>query len=408
MGTQTQYACQAEATQGAEGLMASRFRAQRSVSELPANDQLYEDWLKHALRTLKEKTWVRYKGVVRDFIADLNHDDIKPPELTENQLLEWLEDKREGFWCKQFMPTLIHTDGPTCRAGHEGVPDRCREKCGDRQLISHRTTYKKFEAVVHFYGWLARTYQTGANPATGAHSFYYEDHGEAIKRRRKPHTPTVDEVRTLIDTTPHLNHAIMYAFAAKHGLRIHELFLLYIDDKHMDLEAGWMKLREFEDPRTGKPEGKRRGNRTLYLDWELRTLLKSYLRWRSRKMAPGQTFKDEHGRDIKHQLVLNNKGAPMSRKFLASHQQFLRKDLERAGLLHGGGGYGNAITWHAFRYFFSNHLDDRKCPSRDYRFLRGDVLRDTEGTYLIERGFDAAKAAYEEYGPIIQFKAHRN
>ncbi len=247
-------------------------------------------------------------------------------------------------------------------------------------------------AINRFYEWLLTEGRINKNPALPVMRAYMEKYREWFdERRRKPdRRPFLpEEIRRLVKGSP-IHHAIAYLLMAKCFLRIHEVLKLTVDEAHFNLEEGWMDI-----PIDTEYGGKRKGNRRIILDAELKRWMRAYLTWRDEKIR-----RTSRGQLPTTRLLVTVFGRPWGSGAVQNFNKTLQADAIDCKIMTGDETERDQrVNSHAFRAFSTTWALDHDCPPRQLQVLRGDLAIGALERY--DEYLRRLPELYRKYGPVI-------
>jgi len=262
--------------------------------------------------------------------------------------------------------------------------------CPAYQPLVFATVENHLKALVCLYDFLVGQEALPHNFVRDVKRAWIQEHRH-LNRSRSKRLLSHEDVRRLVEEASAPNRMILYALLAKTGARIKEVLLLRVDRDHMNLQEGWLKVPEFK--------GKRRGNRYLVVDDELRHLLQDYFPWREARVQ-----RDTNQQPSTHVLVLNYRGEP----FNVDDETSLLKtvvtpDCVRLGLMRPKESVTNRITPHRFRHYFSDALKKNGIDPYWWNVLRGDLPRGNEKTY-VHPSLVEIRQQYRAFAPMLRLR----
>jgi integrase len=244
--------------------------------------------LKRGAYTIDRPRWITTEEALEAWSASL---DANVAPLTKRRLLlqtrrflsawddlPWLLD-REDVWgyaelysqgCRNFCTASSPGAGPGCREGLD--IGSCATSCPKYQSMAYETVGAHLQAVSNFFRFLEHHGVVKFNVAESVKKewLHQNKHRKRVKEHR---VPALADVQKLLSGQP--NHALVYLLMAKTGPRVGEAMSLRVDFEHFE-RGRWFKVPG--------DEGKRRGNRYLFLDQELDAAVEKYLVWRRNVM----------------------------------------------------------------------------------------------------------------------------
>lgn len=351
-----------------------------------SNEQLFHAWERHEATRLRPVTRQHYAYEVQLFL-----DAWAPTLVTDIKAIDVRQYIRQfGERCQFFRRHSIQaTQGPSCAKGQDLT--RCGPaSCPLYNPLLAQTVEKHLQALTRLYDFLVHEEQLPFNFVRDVKRSWKGENRHRF-RQTAPFVPTTEEVTRLINGTQPPNHKVIYAILAKTGIRIGEMLRLQLDPDHMNLDQGWMKIPEFP--------GKRRGNRILIVDPELRSILRRYLEWRDRKVA-----KDEAGQPVTNRILVTAAGRP----YKDGHEtsivvHMFRPDAIRLGICRAGADRPNRLNPHGLRHYFSNEIKRNEIDPYWWNVLRGDIPKGNEKRY-IHPELAQVKAKYLQYAPTLMLR----
>lgn len=331
-----------------------------------------EAWLAYESTILRPTTLKGYENQVTLFINAWPDDEV----WTLNAPDIWRYIELHQTKCGSYIPRALATGRAGCKKGLQ--PSNCNPDCPGYKAIGYGTMERHLNAIVRFYDYLLQNEIIHHNPIRDVRRRWANRN-----RHRRPEpsaqVASMEQVQALTDPRTPIQRRTLYATLAKTGLRISEAISLRIDPQLFNLDEGWMKIPDFG--------GKRKGNRTIIIDKELRLILEKYLSWRKQLMSD---YSDAHD-----YLFITQQGNPLNpNDTQAYNRRWLKPDLKQLAP------NTPPITLHAFRHYFSNHIKRAGIDSYWFHVLRGDKAQGTEAVYIHPTRADIRKQ-YQRFRPTL-------
>lgn len=323
--------------------------------------------------------------------------------------------------------------------GYKPAEEAARDNCAECPLFrgSRDGVRKRLQALSNWFSHLANYDVIPFNFIPDIlKKWRQETHLEEETGERK-RNPTMQEMARLVNETPHPARRAFVACSAKWGCRPNEMLRL---DRYasfgLALPEGVEPSRGFaasfrlgfpQNPQTRSfeqggqvvylPEryndqgeklpDKRKGNRWLVVDAELRPILEQYLAWWDRNVkrdpltgCPLTTalwLQDDGAPE-----TLNDKGAPRG----GFNERWFYRDAERLGLMLEGDREDPLRRWagHCQRHFFEQVCEMREVPSDWCNHFRGDKFKDSRNRYFLPKP-EQVQEKYLRWIPTYGFKA---
>jgi len=264
--------------------------------------------------------------------------------------------------------------------------------CPKYQPLDPAAVWSYICCVNAFYEWLLEQGRVARNPMIGVMRDFLSRHSALFdERRRKPRRRNleVEEVRSLVENSP-LYRAIGYMLMAKCFLRIHEVLKLRVDSDFLDVEAGWMDI-----PTDWDLGNKRKGNKRIILDAELKRWMRRYLKWRDMVVK-----RNADGTPTTQTLLITMFGEPWGIGSNQNYNKALHGDAVRLNLMTGHETERkDKVQSHCYRAFATTYARAAGCGLSDIQILRGDLAPGS-----IERYDDYIRRLpdlYQRYGPVL-------
>jgi integrase/recombinase XerC len=211
--------------------------------------------------------------------------------------------------------------------------------------LSYQTLQRQFIVLNKFYEHLADEDYIEENPVPFVRRKYlseYKNGGDPNVRRLL----TVDEVRKLLANIINIRDQLIVLMLAKTGIRERELVSIDVNDIDFDRDIITLKRQ------------KKRSNRTVFIDPELRSLLKLYLRNHNNTRP---LFLSRYGTRLSPEAVLAMVKMHAARCGL--HNPEIKDPSKHVGV-------------HNFRHFFTTVMwkNGTGLPREYIKWLRGDKL----------------------------------
>lgn len=398
-----------------------------SVRKDVTNAELLENFRRSV--KLAPNVLANYTGAVKDAFRYFT-----TPEGREVPVREWT---KEGVWnyihyceanyCASFRAAPYRPEQAMCRkvvwVGMKNADAAAQENCATCPLFRAAYPKHRVKGIARFFRYLARVGVVPVNFMVDVVREFSEDNPETDHTERR-RNPTVEEEVALVNGTHHPQRRFFYAVSAKWGLRPREMFLLdRFASFGIPLPEGTPMPPGFENGFTKHPyvaghhkggdmvylpekrgaqgealKDKRKGNRWLVDDPELRPLAEQHFAWWERTVK-----RDVNGQPVTTKLWLNSAGMPL--EYERIYPEFFVSDAERLGILKPGERYDPRRTWtaHCQRHFLEKLLEMHKVPDNWCNHFRGDALRDARKNYFKPKPEEVHKM-YLELVPTLGFK----
>lgn len=341
----------------------------RPQREWHSNAEILEAWKREHLADRPRNTRDKYPSYVAFFVEVL---EAKWP----GRLVTQVDDRHVQAVvdaittkCAHLLRTrrpqcMAKLDLATCPALHGGDLASCPRYKGldPNSVKSYLTT------VGNLFRWLRREGYMATNPMEPVAQRFFQRHKADLHRRRRSprrRALTEDEVRLLITRTP-IHIGVVVALCSLGFMRIHEAMKQSMDARHLDLEAGWMRVTD--DSAYGD---KRIGNDIVPITPSLREVLRRYLVWRD-----GKVRRKPDGSEATDKLVLNTFGTPwVPNGFATNFNRQLHQHAIRLGIMESRDQVREErVNSHCFRAFATTWATDRGASELQVQVLRGDKL----------------------------------
>lgn len=404
-----------------------------------SNAELHDMWQDAMPGKLGKGTVKMYSSVIKDAQRYFTTDDgreIPVAKWGKSDVWGWVHFI-EGNYCGNFKQIAFREPIlAKCKAlvwkGTKPAEEAAEKHCGEcpsfkRPLIRHR-----LHAVDKWFGFLARIGVIPVNFMPDIINEWYEENpnhdNESVEKKRNP---LIEEQVALVNGTAHPMRRFLYALTAKNGPRPHEPFRL---DRYLSFglklpercptprgfENGYAKhpeLASFEDggewayiPEKVDEQGralpdKRKGNRWMILDTEIRPLAEQAFAWWERTVQ-----RHTDGRPVTTGLIINDQGKSVELTKDDGippkwNEQTYYRDAERLGLMKPMDREDPRRKWagHCQRHSHQRLLQQNKVPSDRCNHLRGDAFRDSRGDYYKPEPQEVSQI-YHEHIPLLGFK----
>jgi hypothetical protein len=250
-------------------------------------------------------------------------------------------------------------------------------------------------------------------------SEYYEENPSRADRSEKRRNPSVEDQVKLVNGTAHPQKRAFYAASAKWFLRPNEMLML---DRYasfgLPTPRGVKAPRGFERGFSAHPKlpsfsaggdlaylpdtkgalDKRKGNRWLVTDAELRPLVEQHFAWWEKTVK-----RDEEGRPVTTSLWLSPGGHALKAKDL--YPAFFIEDAIRLGLMTPEERDDPRRVWtgHCQRHFGEKLLEMNNVPDSWCNHFRGDAFKDARGHYF-QPTPEQVRQKYHEFVPMLGFQ----
>ncbi|GEM_PF-1923496 len=376
------------------------------------------------------KVFSRYKRVVLDAIGYFRHPDgreIPAREWTKEGVWDYLQFVEKNY-CAAFKTVTFDRPTPqgACDKGQwTGLMDAAealQAKCAACPLFVRPGVEHRVNGLAH---WFRHLSILGAIPFNIMLEVRDARKGQEVaapagERRRNP---TPDEMKKLVNETAHPARRAFYAISAKCYYRPNEMMALdrYASfgltmPKDVPLPPGFdtgfpshPEVAPFDQggdmvyvPRKVTPEGvelkdKRRGNRWMVVDAELRPIVEQLFAWWEANVA-----RDEKGRPLTTKLWLNYRGFALEQDDL--YYSFFYDDCLRLGLMTEADQKDPLRVWtaHCQRHFAERLSVELNFPDIWAHHFRGDKIGSARGKYYQPEPL-AVRKAYHEWMPRLGF-----
>lgn len=363
---------------------------------------------------------------------------------TKADIWDWIH-YTEANYCRHFLQ--IHIQPPVrakCLVGMwegvlpagEAAQTHCAVGCPKFASLTRQTIRHKLHALTKWFRYLARGGAIAVNFMPDVLSEWYEenpktDNGSQEKRRN----PTDDEVRLMVNETVHPMRRALYACSFKWWARPNEVLSL---DRYASLglpmppgrslppgfASGFPahpEVRSFEQggcliyipekvDGSGEPrKEKRKGNRWLVVDAELRPILEQYLSWWERTVE-----RDNNGVPVTTALWITELGTGIEADPLHGapphfNERTWYKDAELLGVMQPGDREDprRKMSGHCARHYGQRKCQDDKVHSDWNKHFRGDAFKDARGDYFKPEPLVVQREYFAQVRPI-GFKALPN
>lgn len=290
--------------------------------------------------------------------------------------------------------------------------------CGGCSLFKRPNIRARLHALAKFYKYLARVGAVQVNFMSDIVSEHYEEMPREDEGAEKRRNPTVEEMVKLVNGTAHPARRAFYASSAKWSFRPNEMLMLDryasfgLEDPTGKIAPGFdegfrmhSKLASFDQagdlvylPKTKGGTDKRKGNRWMVIDSELRPILEQYFGWWEKTVK-----RDASGKATTSAMWLNEHGEALLQKRL--YPRYFTLDCERLGLMKAGDRMMSVRRWtgHCQRHFGEQIRQLHNVPSDWNNHFRGDAFKDARGDYYKPTP-DHIRQKYHELIPLLGFQ----
>lgn len=403
----------------------ARARVQ-SVSVRPSvrldvtNMELAEACLRGLEGKLAEGTRQSYGYSIRDLVRY-----FQTPEGAEIPVRKWTKAEVWGYlhfaessYCANFQQLTVRQPvRAMCKAGawegYKLAAQAARENCAECPLFrrSIQGMQKRLQALNRFFSYLARVGVVHVNFVRDIVEEWYDEEGPKEEAGERKRNPTPQEMMRLVNGTTHPARRAFFAASAKWALRPNEMLRLdryasfgltppvglaapggfrrgFPEHPHLpSFEQGGqlVYLPERVNAQGEKFPEKRKGNRWLVVDAELRPILVQYLAWWDRHVKRDP----ETGLPVTTGLWLNETGRaeetdPEGRLPGRFNARWFYVEAERLGLMKPGERKDTLRRWtaHCQRHFFEQVCEMNDVPGDWCNHFRGDAFSDSRGYYF--------------------------
>ena len=374
-----------------------------SVKRDVSNDELLAQFERAVQGRLAPAVIAKYVSAARDAF---NY--FRTPEGKEIPVRSWSKEAVweyahfvENNYCSSFrLLPLVGEPQAACgqRVWVGALPTAraAQEKCGECPLFKRPNIRARLHALAKFYKYLARTGTVEVNFMVDVVSEYYEEMPREDEGAEKRRNPTVEEMVILVNGTAHPARRAFYASSAKWSFRPNEMLMLDryasfgLENPHGKAAPGFEegfalhpKLASFDEggdlvylPKTKGGTDKRKGNRWMVIDAELRPILEQYFVWWDRTVK-----RDSNGAPVTSALWLNEHGEALRQDRL--YPRYFTQDCERLGLMKPGDREISTRRWtaHCQRHFGEQIRQLHNVPADWNNHFRGDAFKDARGDY---------------------------
>lgn len=272
-----------------------------------------------------------------------------------------------------------------------------------KEEYSDSTIASYISYVNRFYRYMMEIGELDENPMTHV----MEEANERIETDPTRRDISVEELREFLRDIHHPQHRSLFMILAKTGVRAGELVNIDLRDLQLDtvdieehfdvLTRGQLvgrgpSLFVSREPQRGEAynskvrvaSNKRQRDTIIPLDDELEAEL---VRWLA--IRPDTT-------SVAEPLFVSTKRDWGKRITVDQVRHIVRKYAISVGWYVEGAEYGENVTPHYFRHFFTTHLRSRTGDRGVVKYLRGDVAEDIIDTYTHNWG-DLIRDTYEEH-----------
>lgn len=394
-----------------------------------SNEELLISFEKSVGPTLAPATLKGYAASIRDairYFRTAENQEIPVRAWTKTDLSSYIDFVQSNY-CANFrqipfrLPPAAKCDVDVW-AGMLPAEEAVRAHCVSCSRFKQPMVAHRLNALGKWFRYLARVGAIPVNVMVDAISDFYDEKShrqqETGERRRNP---SPDEMRRLVNGTSHPQRRAFYAASAKWWLRPNEMFLL---DRYasfglpmpmgLSLPKGFASgflahptLASFDQggdmaylPKSKGKTDKRKGNRWIVIDSELRPILMQHLAWWDSKVK-----RDPNGCPVTTKLWLNTRGGALQQNDLYTEAGFFYTDCERLGLMQPGDRQDSLRRWtaHCQRHFGEQVRQMANVPSDWSNHFRGDAFKDARGKYY-EPPPEHVRKKYHELIPRIGFQ----
>jgi len=349
-------------------------------------------------------------AVIRKYVANVQDafNYFRTPAGEEVPVRSWSKEEvweyahfLENNYCSNFraLPLVgvpMAACGKRVWVGALPTTTASQEYCGSCELFKRPNIRARLHALAKFYKYLARTGAVSVNFMVDVVSEHYEEMPREDEGAEKRRNPTVEEMVRLVNGTAHPARRAFYAASAKWSYRPNEMLML---DRYASFglvnpsgvlsrgfEEGFAlhaKLACFDEagdlvylPKTKGGTDKRKGNRWMVIDSELRPILEQYFAWWDKTVKRGG-----NGQPVTSALWLNEHGDALRQDRL--YPRYFTLDCERLGLMKPGDREVMTRRWtaHCQRHFGEQIRQLHNVPSDWNNHFRGDAFKDARGDY---------------------------
>lgn len=372
---------------------------------------------------LSEDCLTNYTGSLKDAIAY-----FRKPDGRELPLREWTKD---GMWkyllyvrsnyCASFRTAPYRPQDAVCRqrvwVGMLPAADALKGPCVGCEKFKKPSVGHRVNALSTFFRYLARI---GAVPvnfmADVAREYWEENPNEDDEEKRR--NPTVEEMVRLVNGTAHPMKRAFYAASAKWWFRPNEMLALdrfasfgVKPPEGVPTPPGYEDaFRKYPDvpgfdqggdmvyvPKKKGKRDKRKGNRWMVVDRELRPILEQYLAYWERTVK-----RDAQGRPKTTKLWITTRGTPLTKAQL--ERTMFEADCLRLGLMQEGDKQDPLRSWtaHCQRHFGEKVLELHDVPGDWCHHFRGDRTGGARKSYYRPTP-EQVQQKYHQWVPMFGF-----
>lgn len=308
----------------------------REPQELISDDLLGSFLSDCKVRGLQKRTMESYKSVVKDFLEQYPD----PRNVTQVELRQIL-------------------------------------KIYKNRGIKTATQKRHFAALNTFYRYLIFEGIVSSNPIPSFRERYLNVKNYDSETRR---LIFLDEVKAILNSFNEiLDYTIIFVLA-KTGLRRGELLSLNIQDI------------DFKQRIIHVPQKAKRSRNVAFIDDELETVMRTYLKWRSSINSTSSS------------LFIGKNGYPVHKDYPG---YILVQSAHKLGIHNPKGPLHERITVHCFRHFFTTYLHRAGMNEEYIKWVRGDALQEAWQIYN-HIDLEEVRREYEACIPSLLDMVHMN
>jgi hypothetical protein len=389
------------------------------------NEEILSSFLRAVDGKVAAKTREAYGFSIRDAMRY-----FRTPEGAEVPVRSWSKQEVWAYfhfietnYCASFASAHFKPGEAVCRQrvwiGSKVATEALRADCAGCSLFKRPTVMHRLNALNKFYKYLARLGVVEHNFLADIVSEYYEENPARGDRSEKRRNPSVEDEVKLVNGTAHPQRRAFYACSAKWWLRPNEMLML---DRYASFglaapegaspakgfERGFQahqQLASFADggdvvylPETKGALDKRKGNRWVVIDAELRPLLEQVFAWWEKTVK-----RDAAGAPVTTSLWLSPGGCALKSKDL--YPAFFIEDAIRLGIMRPEERHDPKRVWtaHCQRHFGEKLLEMHNVPDAWCNHFRGDAFHDARGHYFKPTP-EQVRQKYHELVPMLGFQ----
>ena len=388
------------------------------------NQELLDAFANAVKGKIADKTLEGYMNSLRDvvrYFRDPDGSEIPVSRWTKQEVWNYLHFV-ENNYCASFKAIFFREQVAQCRqrvwVGTKDAATAAREHCAGCAQFVRPTMKHRFNALSKWYKYLTRVGIVPHNFVADIVEENGEDKRGRHERGEKRRNPSVEEMVRLVNGTAHPQKRAFYAASAKWWFRPNEMLML---DRYASFglasptgetpagfERGFQarpELPSFAEggdlvylPETKGALDKRKGNRWMVIDAELRPLLEQHFAWWERTVK-----RDRDGKPLTTKLWITATGVPV--RIHRLYPSFFIDDTLRLGLMTESERRNPKRVWtaHCQRHFGEKLLEMHNVPDSWCNHFRGDAFSDARGHYFVPSP-EQVRQKYLELVPRIGFQ----